>query len=119
MSETQYLPVVSTVIPEYDKKLFIVHFKDDKQPLHLNFANYIMWLAIRDRNLAKYLVKNHEDNTFSDMIRDLYEIGYPIDDQVQEFFEDMQTKIPPELLRLVDFLRNGMDGDFEDEDLTD
>ena len=118
MNKTQYLPAVSAVVPEYDKKSFTVYFRDDKHPLQLNFANYIMWLAIRDDKLAKYLVKNHEDNTFSDMIRDLYEIGYPIDDKVQGFFDDMQTKISPALLRFVDFLRNGMD-DFDIEDLTD
>lgn len=115
MSKTQFLPEVLTVVPEYNNKQFRVYFKDDKDPLVLHFANYVMWLAIRDNNLAKYLIKHHENSSFSDMVSDLYEIGYPIDDKVNGFFEDMQTKIDPALMRFVDFLR----GDSFGEHLTD
>lgn len=118
MAQLSALPEVTTVVPDFDKKAFTVYFKDDKDPLSLNFGNYLLWLTMRDENLAEYVVNNHASSSFSQMIGDLYEIGFPVDEQVSTFFVDMQEKLDPALLKFLDFMRNGL-SNLQDDDLTD
>ena len=118
MAQLSALPEVTTVVPDYDKKAFTVYFKDDKDPLSLNFSNYLLWLTMRDENLAEYVVNNHASSSFNEMIGDLYEIGFPVDEKVGTFFVDMQEKLDPALLKFLDFKRNGF-SNLQDDDLTD
>ncbi len=117
--ETRLLPEVSTVVPDYKNKAFTVYFKDDNDPLSLNFQNYMLWIMLKDVQLTDYIVKNHNKNSFSDMIQDLYEIGYPVESKIMEFFDEVETKLDPALLRFLHFLRNGFEGTPQDDDLTD
>lgn len=117
--ETRLLPEVSTVVPDYKNKAFTVYFKDDNDPLSLNFQNYLMWIMLKDAQLTDYVVKNHSKNSFNDMIQDLYEIGYPVESKIVEFFDEVETKLDPAILRFLHFLRNGFEGTPQDDDLTD
>ncbi len=118
MTQLQYLPEVTTVVPDYDNKAFRVYFKDDKDPLSLNFSNYLLWATLRDENLAEYVVNNHASSSFTEMIGDLYEIGFPIDQKVVEFFADMESKVDPAILKFLDFLRSGFSNP-QGDDVTD
>lgn len=118
--ETRLLPEVTTVVPDYKNKAFTVYFKDDEDlTLSLNFQNYMTWALLKDAELTNYIVKNHSKNTFNDMIQDLYEIGYPVESKVAEFFDDVESKLDPAILRFLQFIRNGFDGNPQDDDLTD
>lgn len=108
------LPEVTTVVPDYNKKAFTVYFKDDKNPLSLNFGNYLLWLTMRDGNLAEYMINHHVSSSFSQMIGDLYDIGYPVEEKVGVFFVDMQEKLDPALRRFLDFMRNGFENPQDD-----
>ena len=118
MAQLQYLPEVTTVVPDYDKKTFTIHFKDDKNPLSLNFSNYLFWLVMQDDSLAEYMINHHASSSFSDMVGDLYDIGFPVDEKVTMFFADMESKIDPAILKFLDFMRNGFSNP-QDDDLTD
>lgn len=118
MTQLQYLPEVISVIPDYDKKAFRVYFKDDKDPLSLNFSNYLLWLSLRDEKLAEYIVDRHGKSSFTEMVGDLYEIGFPIDEKVTEFFVDMESKVDPAILKFLDFLRSGFSNP-QGDDVTD
>lgn len=111
MAQLQFLPEVTTVIPDYDKKAFTVHFKDDKSPLSLNFSNYLLWQVMRDTNLSEYILDHHPKSSFSEMVQDLYEIGFPIDENITAFFADMESKVDPAVLKFLEFMRNGFTND--------
>jgi hypothetical protein len=104
--ETRYLPEVSTVVPDYKHKAFTVYFKDDNSPLSLNFQNYLTWIMMQDAKLTDYIIQKHRDSTFNDMIQDLYELGYPVDAKITEFFAAMEDKLEPALLKFLQFMRN-------------
>jgi hypothetical protein len=104
--ETRYLPEVATVIPDYKHKAFTVYFKDDNSPLSLNFQNYLTWIMMQDAKLTDYMLNSHRNSTFNDMIQDLYELGYPVDAKLSEFFVAVEDKLEPALLKFLQFMRN-------------
>jgi hypothetical protein len=104
--ETRYLPEVATVVPDYKHKAFTVYFKDDNSPLSLNFQNYLTWIMMQDAKLTDYMLNSHRNSTFNDMIQDLYELGYPVDAKLSEFFVAVEEKLEPALLKFLQFMRN-------------
>lgn len=104
--ETRYLPEVATVVPDYKHKAFTVYFKDDNSPLSLNFQNYLTWIMMQDAKLTDYMLNSHRNSTFNDMIQDLYELGYPVDAKLSEFFVAVEDKLEPALLKFLQFMRN-------------
>lgn len=121
-TQLHYLPEVTTVVPNYNQKAFTVYFKDDKDPLSLNFSNYLLWLTMRDDSLAEYMINHHASSSFNQMIGDLYDIGFPVEEKINTYFVDMQEKLDPALLTFLEFMRNGFDQHFgnpQDDDVTD
>ena len=113
--ETRYLPEVATVVPDYKHKAFTVYFKDDNSPLSLNFQNYLTWIMMQDAKLTDYMLNSHRNSTFNDMIQDLYELGYPVDAKLGEFFVAVEDKLEPALLKFLQFMRNDFEEPQEEE----
>lgn len=113
---TRYLPEVTAVIPDYKHKAFTVYFKDDNSPLSLNFQNYLTWIMMQDAKLTDYMLNSHRDSTFNDMIQDLYELGYPVDVKLGEFFVAVEDKLEPALLKFLQFMRNDFQEPLDMED---
>ena len=73
---------------------------------------------MRDENLADYMINHHASSSFSQMVGDLYDIGYPVDEKVDAFFVSLQDKLDPALAKFLDFMRNGFENP-QGDDLTD
>ena len=61
---------------------------------------------MQDAKLTDYMLNSHRNSTFNDMIQDLYELGYPVDAKLGEFFVAVEDKLEPALLKFLQFMRN-------------
>jgi hypothetical protein len=94
---------ITNVEPVYDfKKVAGGHFnvyfgEDDDSPFTLGFIPLLDARVKQDDNLFDYLKKTKKDLTASHAIQDLYDIGFPVDEWVKEYFEEARENVDPVL----------------------
>lgn len=107
MTQDLTFPEVTAVYPDYSKKAFEVHFSDmDLKPINVQYQYFLVWLLKDNDALLDYMHNHHQDSDFNAMIRDLYEIGVPIDDKVSEYIDNLKNAIAPQLLKFMEFLKH-------------
>jgi hypothetical protein len=116
---------VTGVEPVYNFKnagsgFFYVHFdKMTKHPFKLSFISFVEYLITKDEKLFKYLAGKKFDTT-SHAIEDLYDIGYPVVDEVQAYMDKLKKSIDPlfleKMYKLLTYLKNFNDDKGYNED---
>lgn len=83
---------------------FTVSIEEYTNQYNLSFMPVLAFIAKNDKKLMEYVEKNHnldDPNTkVSDVIRDLVEIGIPMTDVVQKYFDFMVDNMSRELKML-------------------
>lgn len=74
---------------------------NDSEPFKLSFAPFLNDRIEKDKALFEYLEKKSKDSTISHAIYDLYDIGFPVDEWVQEYLDDVKSKVDPKLLQAL------------------
>lgn len=123
---------IKSVEPHYDNTqtgsgYFYVEYVFDNDPrivgYKLRFVDFVEWLLNKDEALFEYVKGRFKDTdkTLSDVIVDLYEIGFDVDGEVENYFDFLKDSIDPKimmkLMNFFRFLKNfGQEGE-EDDDL--
>ena len=96
---------VTQVNPKYDEGPisghFVVTFGIEKPvPYNLEFGSFITYMFERDPKLKEYMVKvGHSLNdkdifmTFTDVIKEMYSIGMPVEDLVADYIAHVKSKV--------------------------
>ena len=106
MTQEIKFPVVTMITPNYEKKVFDVQFDYGELELSLQFKNILAWMMRNDEKLLEYAANHYTNKDLSQMVQDLYEIGVPVDTSVEQYFEEVQNSIAPQLLKFMEFLKN-------------
>lgn len=103
---------LTEVEPHYDYSkvgggYFRLRFGSDKEmPLHLSFVAFLDHRLKQDDNLFEYIRNHHKDNTVSHAICDLYDMGCPVDQWVEEYIEMARVDVDPKMFNaLLDFYK--------------
>ena len=106
MTQDLTFPQLTAVAPNYEKSAFEVQFDHGDLAINLQFKNYLIWTMGKDEKLLEYLANHFIGKSYAEMVQDLYEIGIPVDDQVEQYFGEIQNAIAPKLLKLMEYLKN-------------
>lgn len=102
---------LTKIEPHYDfTKVGGGHFKlqfgqqDGQMFYTLGFVEFLEERLQHDTQLFDYIEAHHKQNTVSDAIKDLYELGAPIDQWVTDYIETARQDVNPTLFNaLIDF----------------
>lgn len=121
---------VTGVEPVYNFKnpgsgFFYVHFDNlTEHPFKLSFISFVEYVITKDEKLFKYFSDRKFDTT-SHAVEDLYEIGYPVAEEVQAYMEKVKQSVDPlflqKMYRLLMFLKSFNDGEdkgYDDKENT-
>jgi hypothetical protein len=123
---------IRSVEPIYDNSqegtgYFLVEYAFDNDTkttaYKLSFVAFVEWLLNIDEALFQYVKGRFKDTgkTISDVVLDLYEIGFDVDTEVENYFDFMKNSIDPKMLmrlmQFFDFLKNFGQDDAENSDL--
>lgn len=124
---TQYRLKVLDIEPVYFDTTkdghFLVSIEEYSNQYNLSFVPILAYISNKDKQLMEYVEKTHDlsdpKTKISDIIRDLVEIGVPMDQYVQQYFDFMVDNMSRELKMLsilVDFFapNKSFGEDFED-----
>ena len=98
---------ITKVIPiyEYDDVsggYFEVYFGlSEAATFKLSFAMFLDHRIRQDKDLFDYLLKTVKDKTCSDAIYNLYDIGFPVDEWVTDYFEMAKKSVSIELFNAM------------------
>lgn len=98
--------IVTKVDPIYDFDrvaggYFNVYFNhNDRDPFKLSFVPFLDYRLKNSDELYNYL-KKRSDDTVSHAIYDLYDIGFPIDEWVEEYIEMVKDKVDADLFNAL------------------
>lgn len=122
---------IQSIEPVYDNTktgggYFNVEYVFDNDPkaivYRLSFVAFVEWLLNKDEALFEYIKGRFKetDKTLSDVIIDLYEIGFDVDGQVESYFDFIKNSIDPKtmlkLMKFFQFLKNfGLEDDQTDD----
>ena len=122
---------IKSIEPIYDNTktgggYFLVEYIFDGDPnitaYKLSFVAFVEWLLNKDDALFEYVKGRFKDTdkTLSDVVVDLYEIGFDVISEVENYFDFMKNSIDPKMLmrlmQFFQFLKNfGQDGSENDD----
>ena len=106
MTQDLKFPQMTSINPNFEKSAFEVEFDYGDLAINLQFKNFLTWVMAKDEKLLEYSANHYVDKNFAEMVQDLYEIGIPVEDQVEQYFSEIQNAIAPKLLKLMDYLKN-------------
>jgi hypothetical protein len=102
---------IREVIPRYDYKNVIgghfeVHFGyESSNPFKLSFGPFLNHRMRTDEGLYNYVKKisdeSTEDLTCSHVIFDLYDLGFPVDEWVEDYFKAVRNNVNADLFDLL------------------
>lgn len=103
---------LTKVEPNYDFSsvgggYFKLYFGSDSKATHkLSFYGLLESKLQVDDNLFEYIKTHHKDKTLSHAIWDLYDLGFPIDQWVQDYVANVKNDVDPKMFNaLVSFYR--------------
>jgi hypothetical protein len=106
---------IINIEPEYNFNkisggFFRVYFEGLKEPFKLSFVPFLERELKSNDELYSYVEKHFSEKTVSDVIRDLYELGYPLEEKVENYIkkaaESVDLKLFNQLLRLFHYMRD-------------
>lgn len=107
---------LTKVKPCYDyEKVGGGHFKlyfgtDTEMFYTLSFVPFLDDRLKQDDNLFEYIKNHHKDKTVSHAIYDLYDMGFPVDQWVEQYIEKARVDVNPKLfnamLNFYKYLKN-------------
>lgn len=98
---------ITEVIPKYDFEkvaggYFEIHFGFDKvDPFKLSFVPFLDYRLRNDSKLFDYLNTKPKDQTVSHAIYDLYDLGFPIDEWVEDYIEMAKDSVSADLFNAL------------------
>lgn len=98
--------IITKITPVYEFDnvaggYFEVCFGIDKAAFKLSFAMFLDYRVRQDKELFEFLKKAAYDKTCSYAIHELYDIGFPVDEWVQDYFEMAKNSISVELFHCM------------------
>jgi len=103
---------LTKVEPNYDYSTvggghFKLYFGTDQKATHkLSFYGFLESRLQTDDDLFEYIKTHHKDKTISHAIWDLYDLGFPIDQWVQDYVANVKKDVDPKMFNaLVSFYR--------------
>lgn len=121
MNELEYK--ITRVEPVYDfDKVAGGYFKvyfgvNDSDPFKLSFVPFLDNRIRQSTDLFNYLKKTSKDLTVSHAIYDLYDLGFPIDEWVEEYVDNARNSLNAELfnslIRFYNYIKNFNTGSIE------
>lgn len=104
---------LTTIEPEYSDKPLLGHFKltfgVSQVAYELVFASLIKYKYEKDDKLKQYIRNIDSDDfyTTSDIIKEFYSLGLPVDEWVEEYIEDVKKRMSAfsALIRLFQHLK--------------
>jgi hypothetical protein len=104
---------LTTIKPEYSDKPLLGHFKLtfglSKAEYDLAFPSFIKYKYEKDEKLKQYIrnLDTEDIYTCSDIIKEFYSLGLPVEDWVEEYIEDVKRRMTAfsALIRLFQHLK--------------
>lgn len=86
---------------------FKLHFGPDKEmQFTLGFVPFLDHKLKEDDKLFEYIKKHHSDKTVSHAIYDLYDMGFPVDQWVEDYIEMAKIDVNPKMFNaMLDFYK--------------
>lgn len=122
---------IKSIEPVYDNTktgggYFYIEYVFDNDPkivgYKLSFVDFVEWLLNKNDALFEYVKGRFKDTekTLSDVVVDLYEIGFDVDGEVEKYFDFLKNSIDPKimmkLMKFFQFLKNfGQEGSDNDD----
>ena len=100
---------ITRVEPVYDFDnvaggYFELYFGISKDPFKLSFVPFLDYHVRTNKELFNYLLKTSKDKTVSHAIFDLYDIGFPLDEWVDEYIDMARNSVKADLFnKLITF----------------
>jgi hypothetical protein len=83
---------------------FKLYFGMSNDPFKLSFVPFLDYHIRKNEELFNYLKKTSKDLTVSHAIYDLYDIGFPLDEWVDEYIDMARSSIKADLFnKLITF----------------
>jgi hypothetical protein len=99
---------------------FLVSIEEYNNKYNLSFIPVLAFILKKDEKLMEYVEKYHDLNDpktkISDIIHDLVELGIPMDDYIQKYFDFMVESMSRELnmlSTLLSFFNSHGDSEFD------